>query len=287
MADLTPPFADWILAEATKISPNRNRASDGIVGDPAHASRISDHNPSYGNYPGAQKYAHAVDITHDVSGSTPDAIFNAHAEGEKVRKRCQAGIERRVKYLVSHNFVTKRDIIASPPYWNWRDKASYDHASHLHVSFYDTYAVEHSVVSFWRPTINSLIKEEGGAMDLVRTPSGQGYYIVSSDGGVYCYGDANFFGSMGGKALSAPVVDIAVRPKNDGYMLVGRDGAVYCFGAAPYLGNLKGVKLAAPIVGCEFDKEGDGYWLLGADGGVFTFGKTAFYGSAAGKIKYP
>lgn len=130
-------------------------------------------------------------------------------------------------------------------------------------------------------------KQTGGAMDIVRTPSGKGYYIVSADGGVFCYGDAKFFGSMGGQKLNSPVVDMAVHPKNSGYLLAAADGGVFCFGSVKFQGSMGGKKLNAPIVGCELDAEGDGYWLLGKDGGVFTFGKTGYYGSASGKIKYP
>lgn len=132
-----------------------------------------------------------------------------------------------------------------------------------------------------------VFQPKGGAVDIVRTPSGHGYYIVSADGGVFCYGDARFFGSMAGRPLNAPVVDMAVMPANNGYILVSSDGGVFNFGAALFKGSLAGKALNAPIVGCEFDAEGDGYWLLGKDGGVFTFGATNFYGSAVGKVKFP
>jgi|SRR5262252_779811 len=128
---------------------------------------------------------------------------------------------------------------------------------------------------------------KGGAMDIVRTPTGRGYYIVAADGGVFCFGDAKFFGSMGGKKLNAPVVDMAVKPKGDGYFLAAADGGIFMFGNCVFYGSMGGKKLNAPIVGCEYDAEGDGYWLLGQDGGIFTFGKTSFYGSASGKVKYP
>jgi hypothetical protein len=32
---------------------------------------------------------------------------------------------------------------------------------------------------------------------------------VASDGGLFAFGDAGFYGSMGGKALASPVVGIA------------------------------------------------------------------------------
>ena len=75
------------------------------------------------------------------------------------------------------------------------------------------------------------------ACGIAATPSGEGYYIVAQDGGVFTYGDAAFHGSMGGKSMNAPVVGMAVRPQNDGYWLVGADGGVFSFGAAPFKGS--------------------------------------------------
>ena len=41
---------------------------------------------------------------------------------------------------------------------------------------------------------------------MVPTPSGRGYWLAASDGGVFGFGDAVFTGSAGGQALAAPVV---------------------------------------------------------------------------------
>jgi hypothetical protein len=38
---------------------------------------------------------------------------------------------------------------------------------------------------------------------------GKGYWLVASDGGVFAYGDAGFFGSHGGKPLNQPIVGMA------------------------------------------------------------------------------
>ena len=38
------------------------------------------------------------------------------------------------------------------------------------------------------------------------TPDGGGYWLVATDGGMFSFGDAQFFGSMGGKPLHMPVV---------------------------------------------------------------------------------
>ena len=38
------------------------------------------------------------------------------------------------------------------------------------------------------------------------SPANKGYWLVAKDGGVFSFGDASFYGSMGGKKLNAPVV---------------------------------------------------------------------------------
>jgi len=41
------------------------------------------------------------------------------------------------------------------------------------------------------------------------TPDGRGYWEIASDGGIFAFGDAGFYGSMGATHLNAPVVGIA------------------------------------------------------------------------------
>ena len=48
----------------------------------------------------------------------------------------------------------------------------------------------------------------------VATPTGHGYYMVGSDGGVFTFGDAHFHGSTGGMHLNKPVVGIVPTPDN-------------------------------------------------------------------------
>lgn len=76
---------------------------------------------------------------------------------------------------------------------------------------------------------------EHPAVKIVPTLSGNGYYIVTSDGGVYSFGDAEFFGSEGGQQLSAPICDAALTPSGRGYWLLGQDGGVFAFGDAKFL----------------------------------------------------
>ena len=65
-------------------------------------------------------------------------------------------------------------------------------------------------------------------------PDGGGYWLVAADGGVFSFGHAGFFGSMGGKHLDAPIVGIAATPDGGGYWLVAADGGVFSFGDAGF-----------------------------------------------------
>ena len=38
---------------------------------------------------------------------------------------------------------------------------------------------------------------------------GDGYWLQGSDGGIFTFGHAEFYGSMGGRHLNAPMVGIA------------------------------------------------------------------------------
>lgn len=70
------------------------------------------------------------------------------------------------------------------------------------------------------------------------TPTGNGYWIFAQDGGVFTFGDAQFFGSAGGQILNQPIVDAAVAPDGHGYWLLGADGGVFAFGpSAPFHGS--------------------------------------------------
>jgi len=115
------------------------------------------------------------------------------------------------------------------------------------------------------------------------SPAGKGYWEVAADGGVFAFGDATFYGSMGGKPLNSPVVGIASTPTGKGYWEVAADGGVFAFGAATFDGSMGGKPLNSPVVGIASTPTGKGYWEVAADGGVFAFGAATFYGSMGGK----
>ena len=63
-----------------------------------------------------------------------------------------------------------------------------------------------------------------------------GYWLVAADGGVFSF-DAAFRGSLGGKALNAPITAMAATSTGNGYWLLGGDGGVFAFPDAPFLGS--------------------------------------------------
>jgi len=114
---------------------------------------------------------------------------------------------------------------------------------------------------------------------LVATPDGGGYWIATSTGGVYAFGDAHYYGSMSGQALNAPIVGMAATPSGNGYWLVASDGGIFSYGDAGFFGSAGALPLNKPIVGMTATRSGNGYWLVASDGGVFSYGDASFYGS--------
>lgn len=103
------PSCRQALKDATTTWPDRNRASDGIMGDPAHQTRKSDHND--GN---------AFDLTHDI----------AHGVNCKVLSRLVMN-DRRVKYVIFEREIYK----TYKPGEGWRPyTGSNPHNHHMHVS---------------------------------------------------------------------------------------------------------------------------------------------------------
>ncbi|MHB8593241.1 MAG: SpoIID/LytB domain-containing protein [Acidimicrobiales bacterium] len=117
--------------------------------------------------------------------------------------------------------------------------------------------------------------------NVVNEPSGgvAGYWVLGADGGVFSYGTAQFYGSMGGSRLNQPMVAMAATADRAGYFMVASDGGIFAFGDAHFYGSMGGTKLNRPMVGMAATPDGQGYWLVASDGGVFAFGDAAFFGS--------
>lgn len=115
---------DVLLGQINKAYPRRSTRSDGSIGDAAHASRKSDHNP-WVKFPGSSiGIVTARDFTHD-----PDDGFDAHEFAEHLRK----ARDPRIKYVISNRRIFAGNDGPRP--WVWRPyKGPNPHTKHIHVS---------------------------------------------------------------------------------------------------------------------------------------------------------
>jgi hypothetical protein len=127
-----------------------------------------------------------------------------------------------------------------------------------------------------------------------QTSAGHGYWLVGSDGGIFTFGSAPFYGSTGALTLQRPVVGMTPTGNRGGYWLVASDGGIFSFGNADYFGSIPGLGIApsdtsgtakrlnAPVVGMVPSADDGGYFMVASDGGVFAFGDAKFEGSCPG-----
>ena len=102
--------------------PDRDRTSDGWIGDTRHASRPSDHNPDP-----SSGIVRAIDLDRDVSGKAKPDLMPDIAD----QLRRLAKTDKRIAYIIFNG------RIASPRLgWRWRTyKGSNPHKHHCHISF--------------------------------------------------------------------------------------------------------------------------------------------------------
>lgn len=113
-------------------------------------------------------------------------------------------------------------------------------------------------------------------------PQGDGYWLEGSDGGIFTYGNNQFYGSLGGEfALSTPAVGLARTASGRGYWLAVSTGNVFAFGDAD--GSIWGpFTPAGSIIAIERAGSNEGYWLVSDIGAVYAFGNAAFHGGQPG-----
>ena len=82
----------------------------------------------------------------------------------------------------------------------------------------------------------------------VRTPDGDGYWILLANGDVFSYGDAGKFGSASSFGGANPASAIFATSDSSGYWVASANGSVDTFGDAPFDGSLAGTRLNGAII---------------------------------------
>lgn len=114
---------DVLRGQINKAFPERNKASDGAIGDAAHSSRNSDHNPWVKD--GAMGVVTALDITHD-----PDSGVNI----QQLADALVASRDDRIKYIICNGKIVSGSGQGNPA-WVWRNyTGANQHTRHIHIS---------------------------------------------------------------------------------------------------------------------------------------------------------
>jgi hypothetical protein len=104
-----------LRSQANAAAPNRDKSADGTIGDAAHSSRTSDHNPNPAGV------VCALDITHDP---------NDGLDSYKLAETLKASADERLKYIISNGRIWNPSVAAG-----WRKYTGKNpHSHHVHVS---------------------------------------------------------------------------------------------------------------------------------------------------------
>lgn len=133
----TPRLAPCLVqlrAEFNACNPNRDKSSDGWIGDTAHQNSKSDHNPD------KRGIVHAIDV--DETGPWDGEPFSAKIE--RLRLRCKSGAEKRITYIIYEG-----RICSAIDNWRWRDYSGANpHDKHAHISCSYTLSRENNTATF-------------------------------------------------------------------------------------------------------------------------------------------
>jgi lysozyme family protein len=115
---------DTLLAQINALAPRRNKASDGGIGDAAHATRDSDHNPWVTD--GHIGVVTARDFTHDPAG---------RCDGTALAEGLRASRDARIKYIIWNRRICASQPMGGQPAWAWRPYTGTNaHQHHVHLS---------------------------------------------------------------------------------------------------------------------------------------------------------
>lgn len=104
--------------------PDRNKASDGTIGDTNHCPGTSDHCPNIND--GGVGVVTAFDLTHDPSGG---------CDCENVVESIRSSRDNRIKYIIWNGRICNYRAIGGANPWAWRNYSGQNqHTTHAHFS---------------------------------------------------------------------------------------------------------------------------------------------------------
>lgn len=168
---------------------DRNKASDGVIGDAAHAASSSDHNPN------AAGVVCAFDITHDPAG----------CDGDYLAELLRTNRHPDVKYVIWSGRMFSSYARSGAQPFDWRPYGGADpHTNHVHVSVgfgtdgqsaepYDdtdswgvmpplTHPVPLNELPTEEEPMNTVVLDDGTIVNIVIGTNGQTYCSVKKPG---------------------------------------------------------------------------------------------------------
>lgn len=146
-------MSNWILiaageslfAAVNEVAPNRAHASDGSIGDAAHAREVSDHNPDETGAVPIHDADHINEVhAIDVDANLNEPGLNMEAIVKFTLDRCRSGAEKRLRYIIYNRRIWEADN-------GWKLRAytgKSPHTEHAHFSFSYVTALEASTASW-------------------------------------------------------------------------------------------------------------------------------------------
>jgi hypothetical protein len=145
MATLAPSLVVW-RSELNVRWPQRDKTSDGWIGDAAHADRTSDHNP------GARGLVHAFDSDEDLDGNPRDDGPELWAIAEMLR----TSRDHRIRYVIYEGRIFTSYPAGGRRAWEWGPYGGVNaHRKHLHLSILSTVAAEQDTRTWFADATNS------------------------------------------------------------------------------------------------------------------------------------
>ena len=100
--------------------PDRDRKSDGWIGDAKHSNRKSDHNPDPSN-----GIVRAIDVDKDLDSRPSTGAYLA----DQIRKCAKK--DKRISYVIYAGKISSAKSL-----WRWRTYSGVNsHHAHIHISF--------------------------------------------------------------------------------------------------------------------------------------------------------